>query len=310
MQFKDYYEIIGVQRDANQQEIKRAYKKLARKYHPDVSKETDAELKFKELGEAYEVLKDPEKRIAYDQFGANYKSGQDFNPPPNWDEGFEFNGASHSASFSDFFESLFGQQFNSAYEGANRQQAHGEDHHAKIFIDIDDAFNGATRSISLQAPTVNSQGQVVTSTRTLNVNIPKGVKQGQLIRLAGQGTAGLSNGKPGDLYLEVNFKTHDFYRVEGKDIYLDLPVAPWEAVLGTTVKTPTPDGKVNLKIPAGAVSGHKMRLKGRGIPAKIPGDLYVIINLVLPPADNQKAEDFYRKMEKELNFEPRAALKV
>ena len=180
----------------------------------------------------------------------------------------------------------------------------------KFLIDIEDAFNGATRAINLQAPAINSQGQVVPTKRTLNVNIPRGVKQGQLIRLAGQGTAGINNTKSGDLYLEVNFKTHDFYHVEGKDIYLDLPVAPWEAVLGTTVKTPTPEGSVNLKIPAGSVSGYKMRLKGRGIPSKVPGDLYVILKLVLPPADTQQAEDFYRKMEKELNFEPRAALKV
>jgi len=319
MEFKDYYEIIGVNRDATQNEIKRAYKKLARKYHPDVSKEADAELKFKELGEAYEVLKDPEKRVAYDQFGANYKAGQDFNPPPDWDAGFEFNGggftADDSAAFSDFFESLFGEELKGSYgrhtsRGRAQYHAHGEDHHAKILIDLEDAFKGASRTVTLQAPDIDKQGHIVTRTRTLNVNIPKGVKQGQLIRLAGQGTPGAGGGKSGDLYLEVNFKPHPIYHMEGKDIYLDLPIAPWEAALGTRIKAPTPEGAVDLVIPAGSTSGRKMRLKGRGIPAKIAGDLYVVLKLVLPPADSQQAEAFYQKMEKELKFKPRASLGV
>jgi len=318
MEFKDYYEIIGVKRDATQQEIKRAYRKLARKYHPDVSKEADAEQKFKELGEAYEVLKDPEKRAAYDQFGANYKNGQDFNPPPDWDAGFEFSGGGYTAgdasAFSDFFESLFGQQFRGGYSshagGAHYRSRQGEDHHAKILIDLEDAFTGASRSISLQAPELDQQGHVVTRTRTLNVNIPRGVKQGQLIRLAGQGSPSMSGGKAGDLYLEINFKPHPFYHVEGKDIYLDLPVAIWEAALGATVKAPTPLGAVDLKIPAGSTAGRKMRLKGRGIPAKTPGDLYVVLQLALPPANTEKARELYRKMEKELAFNPRASLGV
>ncbi len=319
MEFKDYYEIIGVKRDAAQNDIKRAYRKLARKYHPDVSKESNAEEKFKELGEAYEVLKDPEKRVAYDQLGADYKAGQNFNPPPDWNTGFEFNGGGYTetnaAAFSDFFESLFGHD----NKGAGSRQSHGrepqyhapgEDHHAKILIELDDAFNGATRTITLQAPEINAQGHMLTRKRTLNVNIPKGVKQGQFIRLAGQGSPGSGKGKSGNLYLEINFKPHSFYHVEGKDIYLDLPVAPWEAALGTTVKTPTPEGTVDLKIPAGSTSGRKMRLKGRGIPAKVPGDLYVVLQLVLPPADTLQAEEFYRKMEQELAFKPRAGLGV
>jgi len=319
MEFKDYYEIIGVNRDATQGEIKRAYKKLARKYHPDVSKETNAEIKFKELGEAYEVLKDPEKRLAYDQFGTNYKAGQDFNPPPDWNAGFEFNGGGFTAgddtAFSDFFESLFGEQFKGSYgRHTHRDRAqyhtHGEDHHAKILIDLDDAFKGASRTVTLQAPDIDKQGHIVTRTRTLNVNIPKGVKQGQLIRLSGQGTPGAGGGKSGDLYLEVNFKPHPFYQVEGKDIYLDLPIAPWEAALGTRIKAPTPEGPVDLMIPAGSTSGRKMRLKGRGIPSKVAGDLYVVLKLVLPPADSQQAEAFYQKMEKELKFKPRAGLGV
>ena len=319
MEFKDYYKILGVERDATQQEIKRSYRKLARKYHPDVSKESDAEQKFKELGEAYEVLKDPDKRIAYDQLGSNYSAGQDFNPPPDWDAGFEFNGGSNTAgdaaAFSDFFESLFGQQFQGGYSnqrhtGGAQFHSQGEDHHAKILIDLEDAFKGASRTISLQTPELDNQGHVVSHTRTLNVNIPKGVKQGQLIRLAGQGSPAMGAGKAGDLYLEINFKSHPYYHAEGKDIYLDLPLAPWEAALGATIKTPTPGGSVDLKIPAGSSSGKKMRLKGRGIPGKTPGDLYVVLEIKLPPADTPQAKALYKKMQQELAFKPRAGLGV
>lgn len=321
MEFKDYYQLMGVDKNATQSEIKKAYRKLARKYHPDVSKEADAEARFKEIGEAYEVLKDPEKRAAYDQLGANWKSGQDFQPPPDWDAGFEFSGGGFTggdaSSYSDFFETLFGQQFRTSgqqYGGGRGYSMQGEDHHAKVLIDLEDAFNGATRSITLQTPQVDEAGHVVTKERTLKVRIPKGVYQGQQIRLAGQGAPGVGGGKQGDLYLEVEFRPHKYYRAEGKDIHLDLPVAPWEAALGTKVKVPTPAGAVDLKIPENSVSekvsGKKMRLKGRGIPGKPPGDLYIVLNISLPPADSDKAKEIYRTMEKELAFNPRADLGV
>ncbi|HID81727.1 MAG TPA: J domain-containing protein [Chromatiales bacterium] len=316
MDFKDYYEILGVKRDATQNEIKRAYRKLARKYHPDVSKQADAEAKFKELGEAYEVLKDPEKRAAYDQLGANWQAGQDFNPPPDWDAGFEFSGGGYTggdaAAFSDFFESLFGQGYQTAGTSHRRSSfhAHGEDHHAKVLIDLEDAYKGATRTITLQRPEVDRNGHVVTKKRSLNVKIPKGIKQGQQIRLSGQGGTGVGEGKAGNLYLEVEFNPHSLYRVEGRDVYLDLPVAPWEAALGATVKVPTPDGAVDLKIPAGTTSGRKLRLKGRGIPGKPPGDLYVIPQITLPPADNDAAKKLYQQMQQELAFNPRSKLGV
>jgi len=318
MEYKDYYKIMGVERDAAQDEIKRAYRKLARKYHPDVSKEADAEKKFKELGEAYEVLKDPEKRAAYDQLGANWKAGQEFRPPPDWDAGFEFRGDGFSpgdaSAFSDFFETLFGRGFSAGATGAQRARgsfrAQGEDHHAKVLIDLEDSFHGATRGISLRAPELDSQGHVITHERTLNVHIPKGIKQGQQIRLAGQGSPGMGGGNAGDLYLEVEFRPHRFYRVEGGDLYLELPVAPWEAVLGGKVKTPTPAGTIDLKIPAGSSSGRKLRLKGRGIPGKTPGDLYAVLRIALPPGDTDRAQAFYRKMEQELAFNPRASLGV
>jgi len=316
VEFRDYYELMGVDRDATQDEIKRAYRKLARKYHPDISKEPDAEAKFKEMGEAYEVLKDPEKRAAYDQLGKNYKDGQDFTPPPGWDAGFEFSGAGFdgatgAAAFSDFFETLFGHGgFTRGQGQAGGFHARGQDHHAKILIDLEDAIHGANRMITLQVPEVDPQGHVLTRNRTLNVNIPKGVKQGQQIRLAGQGAPGMGQGGTGDLYLEIEFKPHSFYHVEGRDIYLDLPLTPWEAALGDTVKVPTPSGVVDMKIPAGSATGKKMRLKGRGIPGKTAGDFYVVLTISLPDADSDNAKALYQQMKNELDFNPRQKLGV
>lgn len=316
MDFKDYYNIMGLERDSSQDEIKRAYRKLARKYHPDVSKETNAEALFKELGEAYAVLKDPEKRAAYDELGANWKAGQDFQPPPNWDAGYEFTGGGFSGGdssvHSDFFESLFGQGFGSAQ--ADRRQtgfhARGEDHHAKVLIDLEEAYRGATRDITLRSPQLDSGGHVTTKQRTLNVKIPKGVKQGQRIRLTGQGSPGLGKGQAGDLYLEIEFKPHKLFRIEGHDLFLDLPISPWEAALGATVKAPTPEGPVDLKIPQGTTAGRKLRLRKRGIPGTSPGDLYANLTITLPAADSDAAKELYRKMEKELAYNPRSELGV
>jgi curved DNA-binding protein len=315
MEFKDYYEIMGVKRDAAQDEIKRAYRKLARKYHPDVSKEPRAEEKFKELGEAYEVLKDPEKRAAYDQLGSSWKSGQEFRPPPDWDSGFEHRGGGFapgdSAAFSEFFTSLFGRGgFQGARPGGRAFHARGEDHHARVLIDLEDAFNGAARVVTLQLPEVDAQGRVHTRERHLNVKIPKGIKQGQQIRLAGQGAPGLGQGGSGDLYLEVKFKPHPLYRVEGQDLYLDLPVAPWEAALGATVNVPTPGGVVDLTIPASSGSGRKLRLKERGLPGNPAGDLYAVLKIVLPPASTDAAKAIYEEMQRKLAFNPRAGLGV
>ena len=317
MDYKDYYKLLGVERGASQDEIKRSYRKLARKYHPDVSEEPDAEARFKEVGEAYAVLKDTEKRAAYDELGADWQRGQEFKPPPDWDAGFEFSGAGFdggdAGAYSDFFESLFGQRgMGSRFSGGARQGFHarGEDHHAKVLIDLEDAYHGATRSISLRAPELDQTGHVATKDRTLNIKIPKGVRQGQKIRLSGQGASGQGDGKAGDLYLEIDFRPHRFYRAEGKDIYMDLPVTPWEATLGATIKVPTPAGPVDLKIPAGAANGQKLRLKGRGIPSREPGDFYVLITITLPPADSDVAKEFYKKMQQELPYNPRGHLEV
>ena len=316
MEFKDYYKIMGVASDASQDEIKRAYRTLARKYHPDVSKAPDAEARFKELGEAYAVLKDLEKRAAYDQLGSNWQAGQDFRPPPDWNTGFEFSGygsagAASAADFSDFFELLYGRGFES---GGHRQQAahaRGEDHHAKVMIDLEDAYNGATRTIKLKRPELNAEGRVVMRPHQLNVTIPRGVRAGQHIRLAGQGAAGIGQGPPGDLYLEIEFHPHPLYRVDQRDVYLDLPLAPWEAALGATLKVPTPTAAVDLKIPPKSVAGGKLRLKGRGIPGTTPGDFYVVLQLVLPEADSETSLAFYAQMAEQFkSFNPRAKLGV
>ena len=316
MEYKDYYEIMGVAHDATQDEIKRAYRKLARKYHPDVSKESDAEARFKELGEAYEVLKDPEKRVAYDQLGKEWKSGQDFRPPPDWDAGFEFRGGGDKAgdggAHSDFFEELFGHGYARPAGAAGRHafRMRGEDHHAKVLIDLDDSFNGATRAISLRVPELTEDGRVTTRDRTLNVRIPKGIRPGQQIRLTGQGGPGHGGAEQGDLYLEVEFRKHPMYRVDGADIYLDLPVAPWEAALGATIKVPTPSGSIDLKIPANSRQGRKLRLKGRGLIGKQHGDMYVVLQLTLPPGDNDAAKALYRQMEDQLGYNPRATMEA
>lgn len=314
MEFRDYYETLGVERDVTQDEIKRAYRKLARKYHPDVSKEENAEQQFKALGEAYEVLKDPEKRAAYDQLGANWQGGQDFNAPPDWDAGFEFSGGGFTQgdgqAYSDFFESLFGQSFRNAGRQPHGPSQQGGDRHARVVIDLEDSLNGATRKITFHVPEVDAQGHVRTRERVLNIKIPKGIAPGQSIRLAGQGDPSVSGGKAGDLYLDVEFKKHPFYRLDGADISIDLPIAPWEAALGATVKVPTPSGRVDVKIPAGSAQGKKLRFKDKGLPGKKPGHFYVVLHIVLPPANTPEAEKIYQLMAKELAFNPRAGLGV
>jgi len=313
MKFKDYYEALGVERGATQDEIKQAYRKQARKYHPDVSKLPDAEAHFKEINEANEVLRDPEKRAAYDQMGSNYRAGQEFQPPPGWDAGFEFRGRGDDvggdADFdpSDFFEALFGRHARQAGGRArNSRQAGGEDHHAKVLIDLEDAYRGGTRSIALRVPTIDAQGHVTLEERRLDVNIPRGIRAGQHLRLAGQGGPGLGGGPAGDLFLEIEFNPHPRFRVDGRDVYLDLPLAPWEAALGATVDVPTPDGALQLTVPAQSSAGRKLRLKGKGIPGQPPGDLYAVLTIALPPADTPSARDAYAAMAKAFDgFNPR-----
>lgn len=311
MQFKDYYQTLGVPRDASAEDIKKAFRKLARKYHPDVSREPDAELRMKEVNEAHAVLSDPEKRAAYDRLGRDYRPGQEFRPPPDWDAGFEFSGRGFSpdeaAGFSDFFAELFGRMggtggFRAAGSGF---QARGEDHHAKVLLDVEDAFHGATRQITLQAPRVDAQGRVRLESRALNVRVPKGVREGQIIRLAGQGSPGMGGATAGDLLLEVHFRPHPRYRVVGRDLHMALPVAPWEAALGAVIAVPLPTGEVKVRIPEGTRGGHPMRVRGKGIPGEPPGDLLLDIHITLPPADTPGARQLYETMARELAFDPR-----
>jgi curved DNA-binding protein len=303
VEYKDYYKVMGVTRDATEAQIKQAYRKLARKYHPDVSKEKDAEARFKDVGEAYEVLRSPEKRAAYDQLGRDYAAGQEFRPPPDWGAGFETGGAGPGrSSHSDFFDSLFG----AAARGAARDT---EDHHAKVMLDLEATLNGGSRSFTLRVPEIDA-GHLVLKERVLNVKVPRGILAGQTIRLSGQGARSSADGTAGDLYIEVDFQPHALYKADGRDLYLELPVTPWEAALGATVKTPTPGGTVDLKIPPGSRAGAKLRLKGRGIPASPPGDLYVVLQLALPPAADDKAKAAYQAMAAALPFNPRTQLGV
>ena len=293
MKFKDYYETLGVTRAASQDDIKRAYRRLARKFHPDVSKEADAESRFKKVGEAYEVLKDPEKRAAYDRFGKDWKHGQEFRPPPGWERQFNSGGGGFSGAsgFSEFFETLFGHGGIRGARGPMR--AKGSDQSVRIEIPIEDAYRGATRNITLRG-------------RTLSVRIPKGVTEGQRIRLGGQGGVGPGGGPAGDLYLTVTHAAHPLFRADGRDVHLTLPVAPWEAALGATVAVPTLGGKVDLKIPRDSRAGRTLRLKGRGLPGRPSGDQYVALEIVVPPADSPEAESLYRKMAESMRFDPRA----
>ncbi|HUN27803.1 MAG TPA: DnaJ C-terminal domain-containing protein [Steroidobacteraceae bacterium] len=326
MEYRDYYQALGVARTATADEIKKAYRKLARKYHPDVSKEPNAEERFKEVQEAYEVLKDTEKRAAYDQLGAQWKQGEQFRPPPDWGGGFEFSGAppgsgmgagggsryqfdfdGEGRGFSDFFSALFGGGAGSPFAEGARQRG-GRDHHARLDVDLDEAFRGGTRMLELKRPHATADGRVETATHTVRVSIPAGVTEGQLVRLAGQGEPAAGGGRPGDLYLEIHIRPHSLYSLEGRDVTLSLPIAPWEAALGATVKTPTLGGAVELRIPAGSQSESKLRLRGRGLPGEPPGDQYVVLKVVLPAASSPQARALYEQMQREIPFDPRADL--
>ncbi len=324
MEYRDYYKVMSVSRSASQDEIKRAYRRLAKQYHPDVSKAVNAEQRFKELGEAYEVLKDPKKRAAYDQLGSNWKAGEQFRPPPQWGAGDSpfgrgrpGQGQADTGAFSDFFDSLFKQQGHASSgfgrrTGSHRtqQSAHntkGEDHHAKITINLEDAYHGSERSIQVHTPERNAQGRITQRLRTLNVKIPKGVTEGQQIRLSGQGAPN-QVGRKGDLYLDISFAEHKLYHVEGRDIYLDLPITPWEAALGASVSVPTLGGTVDMKIPAGTQSGNKLRLKERGLPGTQAGHFYVTLQIMTPPAETEEAQQFYQQMAQALPWNPRSHL--
>jgi curved DNA-binding protein len=303
MNYKDYYKIMGVDKTASQDDIKKSYRRLARKFHPDVSKEKDAETRFKEINEAYEVLRDKEKRAAYDDLGSNWKSGQSgFTPPPNWKEqyqrqqsGSHYN-SGNQEDFSDFFDSLFGGNRRSQHASSSRQSMKGQDSHATILIDLQDAYTGISRNFTLQDQVINEQGQIQSKERTLKVKIPKGIKSGQKIRLHNQGQAGIGGANKGDLYIEVGFTPTPLYSVEGSDITTELSISPWQAALGEKVTVPTPTGSIDLSLPKLISSGSKMRLKGRGLPSKVAGDFFVKLKIVFPQNLSVEEESLYQSL--------------
>ncbi len=312
MEYKDYYAILGIDKKANDDDIKKAYRRLARKYHPDVSKEKNAEEQFKDVQEAYEVLKDPKKREAYDTLGSNWKGGQDFRPPPGW-EGAQFyssDGGQFSqedmAGFSDFFSQLFGagggarrggfrhhQGFDQGFQEVKQR---GADQNAKIAISLSDAFHGTSRTFQLRMPD---------GVRTIKVTIPAGSMTGQKLRLAGQGGQGIGGAPAGDLYLEIEVQPDSLYSLQGRDVYITLPVTPWEAALGADIKVPTLGGAVGMKLAPGAQAGQKLRLKGRGLPGNPAGDQYAIVQIIVPAAHTPEQKKLYEEMATAMPFNPR-----
>ncbi|MDX1517962.1 MAG: DnaJ C-terminal domain-containing protein [Woeseiaceae bacterium] len=311
MATKDYYDILGVARDASADEIKRAYRRLARKYHPDVSKESDAEARFKEMKEAYDVLRDPEKRAAYDRYGEQWRAGAEYQPPPEWGQDFSFHGSGFGGAggFSDLFDSIFSDARAGAEPFGARfrdRRMDGADVSARITIPLEDAYRGTTRQIAVDLPESGRQGR----RRTFNVRIPPGVTAGQRIRLADQGGRGTGQGAvPGDLFLEIDIAPHKTFKVDGRNVLLTLPVTPAEAATGKTVKVPTLGGTVDLKIPPASSSGRRLRLKGRGLPGSPPGDQIVELQIVLPKQLSAKARKLYEALAAEhAGFDPRRTL--
>lgn len=322
MDFKDYYAALGVSESATPEEIKKAYRKLARKYHPDVSKEKDADTKFKDVGEAYEVLKDPEKRAEYDQLRKYGASGDgSFERPPGWRSASGFGGGGYTEAdagqFSDFFEEIFGGRRGGPGGfggGGFRQQTmnrRGEDVHARLSLFLEEAFHGCEKQVQYIIHELDSYGQLAARKKTLKVKIPAGMKDGQHIRLKGQGSPGIGGGANGDLFIEVELAPHPHFTVEGRDLLITVPVAPWEAALGASVTVPTLGGKVNVKVPKGSNSGRKLRLKGKGLPGKHPGDQIVVLQVVMPEQHSDEAQSLYEQLARvESHFNPRSKLHV
>lgn len=327
VKFKDYYEILGVPRTASADDIKKTYRKLARKYHPDLNKSAGAEARFKEIGEAYEVLSDAGKRSRYDQLGHNWQAGQEFRPPPGFGgTPFEFHGTQGGGrgfkgqdmgEFSDFFEMLFGQQFGgrasrgtaSNMWGANEGfTPQGQDHEAEISISLEEACHGTTKNISLQSVQQDPRARSASQTRTYQVKIPPGITEGARIRLAGQGGSAGREGAAGDLYLTVHIEPHPLFRVEGSNLEVDCLLTPWEAALGAKVAIPTLQGKAYITIPAGTESGQRLRLRGKGIPQKRgleAGDLVAVIRIVVPRQMTARERALFEELAKVSTFDPR-----
>lgn len=299
----DYYQLMGVANTATPDEIKRAHRKLARKYHPDLSKAPDAEAKFKELGQAYEVLKDPAKRAAYDRYGEHWQEAERAEAHASTRSPSGARQQSHRESTTSEQDDLFEQLFRQGFA----QQ--GQDRHARIEIALEDTYTGAARRLVLAMPTLSPDGRMSTEERTLEFKVPVGIRAGQHIRLAGQGWPGSQGAAAGDLFLDVAFLPHPLYRLDKTDVLLDLPISPWEAALGAQLEVPTPAGRVSLTIPPGSGQGKKLRLKGKGIPSREPGDFYFVLSLVTPPVSSEADGALFRQMADHFkHFNPRAHL--
>ena len=308
MEFKDYYAALGIAPTATADEIKRSYRKLARKFHPDLNKAADAEARFKDVAEAYEALNDPERRAAYD--GIAQRRAQAARQPEGFDSsGYEFAGREASpgedTDFSAFLDALLRRQSSAQSARHGAAQSAAIDHHARIEIDLVDSYRGATKQIALRVPVTDAHGRTTLVDRQLEINLPKGIRAGQQLRLVGQGGADHA-GAAGDLYLEIAFRSDARFRLDGRDVHADLKLAPWEAALGATVMAAMPDGEVQLTIPPGSAAGRKLRLKGKGLPGDPPGDFYAVLSLALPPADTAQAKAAYAAFASSFtNFDPR-----
>lgn len=306
MQYKDYYKILGLERSASQDDIKKAYRKLARKYHPDVSKEKNAEEKFKEVAEAYEVLKDTEKRAAYDQLGS-YQAGQEFRAPPGWEQQFaQGRGQGNGMDFSDFFAEMFGA--GHAPRGGRQGFARpGQDYQAQVAVTLEEVCSGTEKALHLEVEESGRGGRISRTPRTINVRIPKGASDGQKLRVPGKGGKGINGGPNGDLYLTIVLQPHSLFKSSGHDLYLEVPLAPWEAALGASIEAPTMEGKVRLKIQPGSKAGQKMRLAGKGLPKPGGGhgDLYAVLQIVMPPHLSEEEKKLLEELAKISSFNPR-----
>jgi curved DNA-binding protein len=313
MKYKDYYAALGVERGANADAIKKAYRKLAQKHHPDVNKEAGAEERFKEIAEAYQTLKDPEKRAAYDQLGTGFQPGQDFRPPPDWERKFHFQEAAAPEGFSfegldlsDLFESLRAGGGRGAHARANRPIP-GGDYEVRVRLALEDAHRGTQVDLDLNVPEYSADGSVRHMPKTIKARIPRGATDGQRLRLRGQGGKGINGGRDGDLYLDIELAPHPLFRPTDHDLYIDLPITPWEAALGATVEVPTIDGAVSMKIPPGTTAGRKMRIGKKGLPKPGggEGDLYAIVQIVNPSVLNDREKELYKELAEQSHFDPR-----
>lgn len=311
MKYKDYYQILGVGRDASQDEIKKAYRRLARKYHPDVSKEKGAEDKFKEVGEAYEVLKDPERRAAYDQLGS-YRPGQDFRPPPGWEQQFahgqqfgEFGGADLGELFAELFGMGAGRRGRRAGGGF---ASAGQDYETSLTISLEEALHGGERSLQVEVAEPTAEGYLVRVPKTVKLRIPKGATDGQKLRVPGKGGKGAHGGPSGDLYITISVQPHRLFRLSGHDIFLDVPLAPWEAALGASVEVPTLEGKVRLKVAPGAKGGQKLRIAGKGLPKPGGGhgDFFAVLQVVVPSQLGERERTLLEEWARVSSFNPRS----